>query len=771
MAFDRTSDNDSNPKPPSKLITPRVIHDQPLDQALAPEEKPEFYFDAYANTFARLIADRETRTPLVLGISGAWGSGKTTLLKLIQSKVEETGQREQNARYSFLGEDSEGDFRQCRTVWFNAWKYAEEDALLVALVRVIVQTMYADDVLVKSLAAILDPFPERRDVINTVLGWFSLKTPLGDARLSTGVPEKTTFAEKAALLDQFSPVFDRLAAAWVHRNPLATEIKPREGVLVVFVDDLDRCMHDKAVQVLEAIKLFLDRPGVVFVLAADEGMIEAAIEARFKNKKVKGQRARDYLEKFFQVRFVLPPISEEQAGKYLAGAISDVDEALLRMVLTVAEVNPRQIKTFVNYLNVGWAVLTNSGQASGVERADFARWLALTRVGGERFLTKLRQLPKESRLDYLADAVRWASDPAHKQAEYQDWAGPDFQRLRGVLRLGAFSSRVTTDVFNGFIFWSAPVEIPRGGEETAPASEMAGQAKVTFTASGRAQLEPGPGPGKWVVIPAGKFVMGSRDDDKDADDVERPQHTIEIPYDYRIARYPVTNAEFRAFVQAKGRKTTAEVKGTSRARYKKTGKWQDVKGADWQHPEGPESNLEGRDEHPVVHISWEDARAYCDWLTQVLRADKTIAVGETVALPTETEWEKAARGEYGKVYPWGDEWDLERCNSAEKGPDTTTPVGQYSALGGDSPYGVADMAGNVWEWCQSRFVKYPYNAKDGREKLDGNDKRVLRGGSFSSARRSVRCAGRNRVGPDGRYDFIGFRVVVVSPGRAELLNL
>jgi len=99
----------------SKLITPRILHDQPLDLAFVLDEVPEFYFDAYADTFARLIADRNTRTPLVLGVSGPWGSGKTTLLRLIQAKVEETGRRLVDARYSFLGEDNEGDFRQCRT--------------------------------------------------------------------------------------------------------------------------------------------------------------------------------------------------------------------------------------------------------------------------------------------------------------------------------------------------------------------------------------------------------------------------------------------------------------------------------------------------------------------------------------------------------------------------------------------------------------------------------------------------------------------------------
>ena len=133
-----------NAKSKPKLITPRVLHDQPLDRGRRPKDQAEFNFEDYANTFARLIAERATETPLVLGISGSWGSGKTTLLKLIQTKLDST-QDDNFSAWGFVNPDDENAaFRRCRTVWFNAWKYADEDALLVALVRVIVQTMHAD---------------------------------------------------------------------------------------------------------------------------------------------------------------------------------------------------------------------------------------------------------------------------------------------------------------------------------------------------------------------------------------------------------------------------------------------------------------------------------------------------------------------------------------------------------------------------------------------------------------------------------------------------
>jgi formylglycine-generating enzyme required for sulfatase activity len=133
--------------------------------------------------------------------------------------------------------------------------------------------------------------------------------------------------------------------------------------------------------------------------------------------------------------------------------------------------------------------------------------------------------------------------------------------------------------------------------------------------------------------------------------------------------------------------------------------------------------------------------------------------GYAFRLPSEAEWEKAARGEFGFEWPWGNEFDPNKCNSSEGGKGGTTPVGLYSSAG-DSPYGCADMVGNVWEWTQSLWKNYPYDAKDGREDVKSTDTRVLRGGSFLNDRRSVRCAYRVRGGPNNRVRYRGFRVVV-----------
>src|SRR3972149_7017017 len=117
----------------------------------------------------------------------------------------------------------------------------------------------------------------------------------------------------------------------------------------------------------------------------------------------------------------LPPLSDAQAKDYLADRLDIMDPAIkenVKLIVAGAETNPRQIKTFVNYLETGWAVLQNSNQAANVTKTDFLYWLALTRVG-QSLCDKLRELPRESRLDFLNDAIKWASDPTHKATEYE----------------------------------------------------------------------------------------------------------------------------------------------------------------------------------------------------------------------------------------------------------------------------------------------------------------------------------------------------------------
>ncbi len=214
-------------------------------------------------------------------------------------------------------------------------------------------------------------------------------------------------------------------------------------------------------------------------------------------------------------------------------------------------------------------------------------------------------------------------------------------------------------------------------------------------------------------IPAGEFWMGSDPEkDKAARDNEQPQHRVSLA-EFYLGRYPITNAQYAAFKKI-------------------------------------EIPL-GKENHPVVNVSWKDALAFSGWLSE--------QTGKNFRLPTEAEWEKAARGADGRIYPWGDEWDARRANSGESGIKGASSVGKYSPAG-DSPYGVVDMSGNVWEWCQSKYAPYPYQPDDGREELAGEAARALRGGSWRYYHGYCRAATRFWIVPAYSNSFVGFRVAL-----------
>jgi formylglycine-generating enzyme required for sulfatase activity len=224
-----------------------------------------------------------------------------------------------------------------------------------------------------------------------------------------------------------------------------------------------------------------------------------------------------------------------------------------------------------------------------------------------------------------------------------------------------------------------------------------------------------------MLVPAGPFRVGSNEYDD-----EKPEHEVDLPAFY-IARYPVTNGQYARFVEARTYRPPDHWRGKT-----------------------PPHELRN---HPVVHVTWHDAVAYCAWLSE--------ARGEAVRLPTEAEWEKAARGTDGRRYPWGDRPDPNLANYDDTGIGTTSPVGCFP--GGASPYGCEEMAGNVWEWTSSKYQPYCYVPDDGREDPAGDAPRTLRGGSFRGLDLDVRCAYRFGYVPNYGSDLDGFRVVR-SPG-------
>ena len=278
--------------------------------------------------------------------------------------------------------------------------------------------------------------------------------------------------------------------------------------------------------------------------------------------------------------------------------------------------------------------------------------------------------------------------------------------------------------------------------------------------------------GDLVDLPGGEFRMGTDATYGYAQDGEGPAHEVTLE-PFAIARHAVTNAQFEAFVSETGHRTEAESFGWSfvfaallpddfpptRA-VVQTPWWRQVEGAEWAHPEGPHSSVSDRLDHPVVHISWNDAQAFCAW--------------SGMRLPTEAEWECAARGGLAdRRFPWGDELEpsgehrmnvfqgtFPDKNTIEDGYAGTAPVGSYDANG----YGLHQMTGNVWEWTADWFDPGYYAVSPSKNPLgpEGGQARVMRGGSYlchASYCNRYRVDSRSSNTPDSSTGNLGFRVV------------
>lgn len=212
-----------------------------------------------------------------------------------------------------------------------------------------------------------------------------------------------------------------------------------------------------------------------------------------------------------------------------------------------------------------------------------------------------------------------------------------------------------------------------------------------------------------ITIPVGTFTMGSNYGDTE----EKPVHKVYLDA-YDIGKYEVTVAQYRKFCEATGR----------------------------QMPEAP--SWDWKDTHPIVNVTWDDANEYCKW-----------AGGR---LPTEAEWERAARGTNARIYPWGNKWDANKCANGWLGLTSTKPVGSYPA--GASPYGCLDMAGNAWEYCSDWYGEDYYKmspAKNPKGPL-GGEYHVMRGGCFYSYMTGTRTTQRGNFFPSGSWYSGGFRI-------------
>jgi formylglycine-generating enzyme required for sulfatase activity len=658
--------------------------------------KVAFEFDGFARTLAGLVLSPDNRTPFTVVVKGEWGRGKTTLLEETRRILTEWGS---DAKAGQSG------YRCVRTLWFNAWKYPREDSVLAGLLGALLDELRRRD--------FWDQFKLWVNDYKESAAWAVLRAAFPALFDSEGKPagrfEKVE--ENRAFYDVFEELFQELSYAWFEpplsslRDLFGKKLDGRRAVVAVFLDDLDRCDDDRVIEVLKAINLFLDMSGVCFYLGLNWERLKEVLK-----KKTEG-REEEFLEKIVQIAMELPQISPQGIEAYMEKMVEGTPLESARPHLPIlakraVSRNPRHAKRFLNDLSLRLGLLENTGRLGAAEeqlpKEAVIAWHVLAEVVPSRWDHLKRG---RTDLDVFLDGYeRWraAEEKKAEAGREEDEAlfrDSDVQALLEPLRALNPAQR------NLLVHHGSPMR------EVVTVSKLAERVGPVG-----AEIE-------WVTIPAGPFDMGSADGDED----ERPVRPVSLG-EYRISRYPITNRQYEAYVRDAKAKSPAH--------------WKDGKVPD------------GKEDHPVVHVSWNDAVAYCRW--------KSEQTGAVYRLPTEAEWEKAARGTDGRTWPWGDQFDQAKCNTREGGRGETTPVTEFPE--GGSPYGCYDMAGNVWEWTNSLYKPYPYEPDDGREDPNAEGRRVLRGGSWRYTAYYARSAYRLRDTPDGRDDDFGFRCVVAPRG-------
>ncbi len=246
-----------------------------------------------------------------------------------------------------------------------------------------------------------------------------------------------------------------------------------------------------------------------------------------------------------------------------------------------------------------------------------------------------------------------------------------------------------------------------------------------------------PQPFEWIDIPGGKVTLVTEKGwtTNYLPEGETKTFTVEP---FSIAKYPITNAQYQVFVDAPDG-------------YQETKWWNYSDDAMKWRAENPQPGNTAfvGDDHPRTNVNWFDSVAFCRWLTTRMGWTRHTSSLQ-ITLPTEQQWQRAAQGDTNRMYPWGDKFDKSLSNTRKSGLKRTTPVTQYPS--GASPYGVMDMSGNMWEWCLTEY-------ESGSIDLQGNNSRVLRGGSWGLTNRYVRAVFRRDHAPGGWNDFGGFRLV------------
>jgi formylglycine-generating enzyme required for sulfatase activity len=662
-------------------------------------------FDKYIDVLSSMIRGRDFKTPFCIGIFGEWGRGKTSFMHLLQGRISQ----DQIEPYII-------------PVWFNPWRYEKEEHLIIPFLKTIEREI---EKYIEDQKGLEEKLTEKLKGAATKIGdaacafayGMQAECKLGLAKIKLDVAKMAVREKELAgrRIEEAQKLSETLASTYYD---IVTELKnavDKDFRIMVFIDDLDRCLPEKAVELLESIKLFLDLEGYLFVIGVDKEVVKRGISYRYRffdHKTDEGITCpvispEDYLDKMIQLPLELPPIESGKKRRYIESLMDQAEE--FKEHADIIEIgvgeNPRSLKRFINLLaftarlaeKVKDNILDDTVEPEetpenkeliekGFITLLYIKWsiivFSFPRVhsdikGNWERLIELQRATSEEGQTEKTGRERDDENAVFKTADIDE-------RLRRILKKGAQFPKDRWLIERFIHLTEATLIKAKAMDETLGY-------RLDYK------------PGDMVRIPKGTFLYGEGRVERKIDD------------DYFIDRFPVTNQQYKEFLD-------------DEKEYKVPYREEDyARSYNWDR----ENRIfpEGMEDHPVVLVSYQDAVKFCEWRS---RKD-----GHKYRLPTDEEWEKAARGNDGRAYPWGEEFDKGKCNTVESGIGRTTPVTAYP--GGASPHGCFDMAGNVWELTE--------------------DGAVVRGGSWGDIYGYARCGARFGDYPVVRLKNVGFRCV------------
>lgn len=697
-----------------------ILSDLPLarDEAF----RDTFELDFRLGPIYDILRHPQTRTPMAIAVYGDWGAGKTSAMRWLDDKL---------AIWNEKGKGS--DKVRVKTVWFYPWKYhSKEDVWRGLISEVIIKSINVEDATIATVTNAAKRFAGflGRSFVQ-VLANIKLKGkagPLeGELSLSAIKQILDEYHEAAHPEKAFLNEFEEILRSWLDDTLGENER------MVIFIDDLDRCLPEVALEVLEALKLYLNIERLLFVVGIDRTVVDQLVQKHYERLGLAPEKSGKYLAKMFQAEVPVEP-SEKQTAAYLSDQLADVglwtarlseeDRAIFEgVILRRAESNPREVKRLINSALMfgAGAIIGSENVGNEDSRMEFRQGLQVFFVReildkrhgrarlqiqevGQRFFaawSKIVCADPDALRSLSASALRFQE----KQSEATDTIGPDAP-LESILEIPQpYQSLLKEPMFHNLLFLLQDADLGELMRIPYPRNEalVARMARPVQPEGFIRELQ-----ANMVRVPGGKFTMGSEELI-----IERPVHEVTLK-SFEISATAVTQAQYEA------------VMGNN-----------------------PSYFIEP--DCPVECVSWEEAMAFCERLSE--------KEGRSYALPSEAQWEYACRAGSTTRFCYGDddnglgEYAWYKQNSAGR----THPVAEKKP----NAWGLYDMHGNVWEWCQDswhdNYKGAPTDGSAWGEPVDAL--RVLRGGSWSNLAQRCRSAFRNNNTPADRSHNIGFRVV------------